>query len=623
MLGFFPQLYPDELLYSWFARYHLYCNNASPKQTMIDLYGDEKQLAVPDLPTNLEEINGRVRHFIKQTADDWISQHTFFRFYTSFALPEFRARAQETMRTNARDSSLHMLTGVMASTFKDKKYFEYCAICAEEDLKTHGEMYWHLPHQLPGVLVCTKHGVPLRKSLAPFRPDNRHHYVAATRETCPSLAPIISYDPKTMEHLQEISLEAERLVQRDYTFDREAIRQTYLVLLQKQELARGKSHVYQRKLAEQFRAFYGDECLRILQSEVSMEGENSWLRAITRKHRRAFHPIRHLLLIRFLGETLESISSQIHTPYNPFGDSPYPCLNHAADHFRESIVSDLKITRCTDTGKPVGTFTCNCGFQYSRRGPDLIETDRFRIGRIKEFGPVWQSRLEKLIHVEKLSYRAAARMLGVDPNTVIKYSKQSIPSVMVEPSKPCDLLEIKQKQWVDLRTRYPHAGTTQLRKEDNALYSWLYRNCRDWLAANSPMPTDSNQSKARIDWGARDLRLSKQIHKAAQQLRQETPPIRITLHGIARRVRSKALIEQHLDKLPETKKALTKLSESKDAFHVRRIHWAVQKIREAGEELVEWLILRVAAIRQPLSLAVEQEIHNAMIDPAFAERSAL
>lgn len=626
MIGFFPRLYPDELMYSWLARYHMYALNSGPKQTMTDLYGYSNQLAVPDLPTNLEELSRRVEHFFMKKADDWIVEHTFFRFYTAFALPEVRDRVQRTMRSDARDGSLHMLTGIMASNFKEKAFFHYCALCAEEDIQSYGEMYWHLHHQLPGVLVCTKHQISLSRSLAPFRPDNRHHYVAASRESCPVMAPIISYDAKTMGHLFGIAQEAEQLIRQDFTFDRESLRQTYLVLLQKRGLARGKSHVYQRELAEQFRAFYGEECLILLQSEIPLEGENSWLRAITRKHRRAFHPIRHLLLMRFLGESLDSITSQIHTPFHPFGEGPYPCLNQAAEHYRESVVYDLKITRCTDTGKPVGTFTCECGFQYSRRGPDLSEMDRFRIGRVKAFGSVWQRRLEELVHVEKLSYRAAARLLGVDAHTVIKYSKQSIPSDSIEldlSEEPSGLLEIKQKQWNDLRTRYPDAGTTQLRQERTALYSWLYRNCHEWLIENSPAPKVSHQAKARVDWGARDIRLAKQVYKAAQQLRQETPPVRLTLHRIAGIVRNRALIEQHLDKLPETKKALATLSESRDAFHVRRIQWAVREIQAAGLDLVEWLIVRVASIRLPVSPIVEWEIQRIIEGHAHSERSAL
>ncbi|MFD2170071.1 TnsD family transposase [Tumebacillus lipolyticus] len=624
MLGFFPRLYPDELLYSWLARYHLYAMNSGPKQTMIDLYGYYNQLAVPDLPVNLDELNRRVQHFFKKTVDDWIDSHTFFKFYTAFAFPEIRDRVKNTMRSDARDSSLHMLTGVMASTFKEKTCFHYCTICAEEDLKTYGEMYWHLPHQLPGVLVCKKHQISLSKSLAPFRPGNPHHYVAASRVTCPVLARITSYDQKTMKHLLGIAQEAERLIQHNFTFDREALRQTYLVLMQRKGLARGKNYVYQRKLAEQFRSFYGDECLQLLQSEVQMEGESSWLKAMTRKHRKAFHPIRHLLVIRFLGETLESINSQLDTAYYPFGEGPFPCLNQAACHYKELVVSDLKITRCTDTGKPMGTFTCDCGFQYSRRGPDHADTDRFRIGRIKSFGPVWQRRLDELIHVEKLSFRAAARKLGVDTNTVIKYSKNEHPSASGETEEPPKLgtkLEAKQKMWKALQARYPDAGSAQLRKAEPALYSWLYRNCRNWLAENSPKSIGNNQSKVRIDWGARDLRLAKQIQKAAQQLRQATPPVRVTPHGIARRAQHHSLIEQHLDKLPETKKTLAKLSETRDEFHIRRIHWAAREIREAGLEPVKWLIVRVAAIRPLLSPVVEREIQNIMLDATVAERN--
>lgn len=39
MLSYFPNLYPDELLYSWFARYHDHSGNTSSKQTMKELFG--------------------------------------------------------------------------------------------------------------------------------------------------------------------------------------------------------------------------------------------------------------------------------------------------------------------------------------------------------------------------------------------------------------------------------------------------------------------------------------------------------------------------------------------------------------------------------------------------------
>ena len=47
--------------------------------------------------------------------------------------------------------------------------------------------------------------------------------------------------------------------------------------------------------------------------------ESCWLKAITRKHRKSFHPIRHILLIYFLEESVDSISNYSQESYKPFG----------------------------------------------------------------------------------------------------------------------------------------------------------------------------------------------------------------------------------------------------------------------------------------------------------------
>ncbi|UTW70797.1 hypothetical protein KHA80_09250 [Anaerobacillus sp. HL2] len=44
----------------------------------------------------------------------------------------------------------------------------------------------------------------------------------------------------------------------------------------------------------------------------------------------------------------------------PFGDGPYYCLNPAAvDHYKQRAVTELVVTICTDTRKPVGHFIVN------------------------------------------------------------------------------------------------------------------------------------------------------------------------------------------------------------------------------------------------------------------------
>lgn len=106
----------------------------------------------------------------------------------------------------------------------------------------------------------------------------------------------------------------------------------------------------------------------------------------------------------------------------PFGLGSWPCLNKAANHYRDPVFDECVLTRCSSTKLPVGTFSCSCGFVYSRRGPDKNEIDKFRIGRIKSFGPVWHSKL-KVLNEGTISLRKKAAILGVNPMTVKNQSK--------------------------------------------------------------------------------------------------------------------------------------------------------------------------------------------------------
>ena len=72
-----------------------------------------------------------------------------------------------------------MKTGVMASGIKEKTYFYYCQKCVNDEIKVLGETYWHLSHQLPGVLVCIKHKILLRKSGIEFRSKKAFYFLCS------------------------------------------------------------------------------------------------------------------------------------------------------------------------------------------------------------------------------------------------------------------------------------------------------------------------------------------------------------------------------------------------------------------------------------------------------------
>lgn len=55
MIGFFPIPYPDEILYSVFARYHARSKNRSLAATVHNLFGHENSRIVVDLPRAVQE----------------------------------------------------------------------------------------------------------------------------------------------------------------------------------------------------------------------------------------------------------------------------------------------------------------------------------------------------------------------------------------------------------------------------------------------------------------------------------------------------------------------------------------------------------------------------------------
>lgn len=142
---------------------------------------------------------------------------------------------------------------------------------------------------------------------------------------------------------------------------------------------------------------------------------------LTRNVKRHVHPFRYLLFLYFLELDIENFF-QVGEDVGSFGKGPWPCLNKAADHYKQLVIHHVTITRDYKSVNPIGTFECSCGFIYARKGPDQLREDKYRIGRVKAFGDTWNEKLQALADNNKnLSIRAIAEMLGVDSKTVTKY----------------------------------------------------------------------------------------------------------------------------------------------------------------------------------------------------------
>ncbi len=586
----------------------------------MDLYGTTTVTAVIDLPAHFDVLIGHLPVHHPYTAEKLIKAHTLYPFYSAFLPPQRANLVLESMKSNL-GHSVHNRLGIMASSISADKTLKFCRKCFEEDTTRWGEAYWHRIHQISGVYICPIHKTPLCRSRS--LPINRHQFIPACQgdylqtvqdnngnrnddynpresstwdNAVTKITALVDDDELSTRYLRLVD-NVDKLLHSSYpNRPMEWFANHYVQRLMDMGLANVHGHVRQAEFRQAFLSYYGEPFLEIMQSSVS-EREDNWLQAIVRKHRKTFHPLRHLLLAQFLDMSLDDLFTR--EPVNqPFGAPPWLCLNPAADHYLQPVVEDLSIRYDSKTKSPIGTFACSCGFVYARKGPDANSDDKYRIGRIKTFGVVWERKLGELLK-ENLSLREIARRLRVDVNTVKKYADvaQQSPRHVSSPISD-DLRERQRQAWLELVKLNEQKSRTELRKTNTALYTWLYRNDRRWLMEHSPKPMRVIATKSRVDWGKRDKEILALVQtEVTRILTSEGKPERISISRIGKRVGCLSLLEKHLDKMPKTKSYLESVRERVEDFQMRRIKWAMQEIEREGLDIQWWRIVRKAGIR--------------------------
>lgn len=624
ILSFFPDPYPDELLYSVFARYHAWSYHESPKGTLDDLFGIRTITAIVDLPSNLGSLINNLPIGASYQIKDLIFQHTLYPFYAPFQPAERVKKVYQSM-INDNGGKIYLWFGLMAGSVIPKQFLQYCPECAINDSNKYGELYWHRIHQVPGVFVCPYHNVFLENSTVRIKQDNRHEYISANLKNCMHISKNHFNDNLPIDRLIKLANEIKWLLDNCLSSHQlNWYQERYIQLLWRKGLVSSGGFVDQVSLNDEFNNYYGNYLLKVFDSDVDKSNENNWLRSIVRKHRKAFHPIRHILLIQYLTGTLEEFfnNGKIYiSPKSPFGTGPWPCLNKVADHYNQKIIKTVKVTYDKDIDKPLGTFECTCGFIYSRRGPDLNYNDCYKIGRVKTFGYTWEAKLKELV-CQNLSLRQIARNFFVDPATIKKYIAKLELNLMEEHKDKnnlgissialCDLETLKQQHrnnWNQIRKMYPKSSKTELRKKGPADFSWLYRHDQEWLNANSPESIKKPLSNRRVNWSDRDEKLLVLVQKAISELLCcNNKPERITIGKIGKKINSLAILQKHMNKLPKTQKLIYSFIEDVESFRLRRVKWAAKIIKENDEPLKQWKIIKVAGLGTNLSKRVVEEI---------------
>lgn len=148
-------------------------------------------------------------------------------------------------------------------------------------------------------------------------------------------------------------------------------------------------------------------------------------------------------------------------------------------------------------------------------------------------------------------------------------------------------------------SEFPNINRTELRRNLQKEYIFLYRHDREWLKSNLPIikKVNTNYRYYGEYWIEKDKKILELVKQQYIELKDLAKPVRITKSIIGIKINYGALLEKKLDKLPNTKEYLNLICESINDFRFRRISNAYKLCENEGIGLAEWKLLRIAGIR--------------------------
>jgi Tn7-like transposition protein D/TniQ len=635
MIVFFPDPYPDELLYSVCARYTDIIGYPGSSSANQELFGRRGKVASVDLPMNLGYLVANLPPGHHYTEDQIIDENTLLPFYAPFCPAERISSVRIDMKYS-NSSQAHARLGIFSQ--HTPQWLQFCPLCVLSDRQKFGEPYWHRLHQVPGVKVCPIHNVFLEQSAASVRKERQcWEFISASRAIETTQPRLLQQKETYIQKLIKIACDVAWLLsQRNLAPSEYELRNRYLHLLAKQGFATYKGYIYFQVFMSAFRDFYTHELLQEIKCDLDLNSYHNWLMRIIRSPlSQAQNPLHHLLIIHFLGYSLSDFF-QLPSEFYLFGKGPWPCLNAASDHFQKPVIQNCHI-KYFNGRKPVATFTCNCGFVYSRSGPLESENDKYKIGRIIDYGHVWLERFTKLWLDSTISIRQIARELGVGYQA-LKFRAYRLGLPLKRSKLNLELFQSSQLSSADNKSQklakpttsyihrlnflkaieqYPSASRTFLQDNFVVPYRWLKANDCEWLDAHLPPAQHFLKHKgiAQVDWSNRDIELEIAVRSSALSLKNSTGrPIWLTKTAITKRIGIRKLVSDNQDKLPLTVKALNELVETQPEYAVRRLWWATNCFQSENICPIKGQLLLRASLK-PATVAlpwVKVEIDKAL-----------
>ncbi|MBT2653238.1 TnsD family Tn7-like transposition protein [Oceanobacillus sp. ISL-73] len=415
MITFFPTPYEDELAYSIVSRYHKWSYNITGSLTTQELF--EKNLIVKvDFFQNIHSLTEKLSHFSYITEDVFLKKFTMYNYYSAFLDFISKERLKDYMIHNKNNLHINHMLEINEYKALNHNYLKFCPQCYEEE-HVNNVPYWHLSHNLPGVLVCLKHHQILLDSLVPF---NGKKIVAADIYTVKenNKEGLVFYK----ELLLEVAKESKKLI--DNEVDYSNIITNYYTILHKNGYVRNSGEINTEKLFSHFISHYDSKFLSIL--KLSFDSIKYHMTKIGYFNTQ-IPPLFHILLIIFLNKTFGD--TLFIDKKTPFGNIPFKCLNIYCNQYSNKALNNYKIE--IQNSKVLGVFTCKCGFSYKKDYNKSLENSNYEVISV---GESWRENFYHLVYVKDFPLKYICKYLNVTMRTVYNELFRAFPFEKVSKS---------------------------------------------------------------------------------------------------------------------------------------------------------------------------------------------
>lgn len=575
MLGYFPKPYPDEIFYSVLCRLKVHLGLLSSNDLSSLAYGDKTIPSNINFPVNLQGLMGNLPVSSNIDFEDMLFNHSILNYYLPFISDKKYSSIKEgIIQRSIVTGKLDSILGVTSSKVPSPSHLKFCKKCLLEDNSTFGEPYYHRAHQLPGVMLCHKHYIPLSYT--------KYKFKSKLREEC--LCPLtLDVEEIAVEKISDSMLDFARYIAEEsyyllsntmYNHGIPYLRNKYIDEFIKQNLAtfnRHSNHTEIQNLMDNKipKDFMTNFCIN--------NKDNYWLVYLTGGGDKvSIHPLRLICLNYALGINMEQVFSGI-DKYNPFGEPPWLCLNPVCPHYKKYTITDVTLRTNSKDNNPLGIFKCpHCDYTFMRKGHDEEKVNLTKKSRVVNYGDLFKERLLYLVDVEGISFNSLSHNYfdGMD-GKALKMWYERWKNDDVSANKLNDEIEANKQFWIQKLKEYPNKTRHFFQEAFPSEYRFCYKHITNWFEDNFPKtvePVSKHVSfhvgvKSRLlDWEKIDLEYSEQLKKAIDMFKKQYPNSRASYAAIERILGKHNYCVRLKDKMPISFKLLNDFVQSTSHF---------------------------------------------------------